>query len=434
MAGVRHLIAIALGLLCAGSREAFAVEPSGDSRLEACPDGRVAGEAPPGGTLQWCETPSPSGAWIKNGPWLAWYPSGKPKAQGEYASGKRHGRWLVWNPGGELISDREYAHGRLVKEDAPRSAPDAPRNEPEIAARASSAPLEGEPKSAPARVRPVLEAAPADAAPPTPPVRAESEGAQPALADPAPSEDVSEATPELVPLREAAPPTVIAKTRVSAPADQYDFLYSGVGPGEGKSVLGLGARALVLVPMFDIAYVRGLTDRLDFEARGSTIVIFDFADIGLRYRVLGGTTFSLAVRADATAFGSLIATAGPWFRSTLLIAGLTPGVMVSFGSETTQLTLGVDVPLMFLGSTSDIYRNADEASIFAHPPTPFGGFPTDTATRETSSSFAPFDRFNAALELAVSDSMHIYLSAQLYVLWGLHTSFPPFTTAIGAVW
>jgi uncharacterized protein len=77
-----------------------------------CPAGTyVRGDAPPGGYARWCETPGLSGA-VREGPYLAWYPSGAKKEEGAYHDGKKHGRWTVWTSDGAKESEGEYREGR----------------------------------------------------------------------------------------------------------------------------------------------------------------------------------------------------------------------------------------------------------------------------------------------------------------------------------
>ncbi len=61
-----------------------------------CPFGAPRGDAPPLGLVQWCER---NGA--MHGPFAAWYPSGAPKARGEYAYGQRTGTWTFWYDSGK---------------------------------------------------------------------------------------------------------------------------------------------------------------------------------------------------------------------------------------------------------------------------------------------------------------------------------------------
>src|SRR5207244_1698295 len=125
-AGMKTLV-VALAVVL-GAPRAFADEPPAPrDSIKECPfEGRISGWPPPAGLSQWCEIEDAQGRLVKNGPWMAWYESGKIKAVGEYIQGKRHGRWLVWNPGGDLISDRKYKFGQLMKEESPTERTEAP--------------------------------------------------------------------------------------------------------------------------------------------------------------------------------------------------------------------------------------------------------------------------------------------------------------------
>ena len=49
----------------------------------------------------------------KIGLWTFYYPSGKPKFEGQYIEDLRSGEWKSWNEAGELITVL-YERGRLI--------------------------------------------------------------------------------------------------------------------------------------------------------------------------------------------------------------------------------------------------------------------------------------------------------------------------------
>jgi hypothetical protein len=332
---------------------------------------------------------------VKTGPWLAWYPSGKPKATGEYHEGKRHGRWLVWNPSGELISDRVYKFGVLLQEAS--RAGEANESESRSTATstrsASAAPVLAEkartpaPEDGPQKITP----------------RAPIQRTSPADVALDPDLEPRGSVPEEPP---PAPKRAEVSTQVSKPPtkpDQNFFVFSGLGPGASKGVIGLGARgAYVLVPMLDFNYVHGVTDALDLELRASTIAVITLAQLGLRFRLLGDEHFSFAARTDLVGFANIATTNG-------FNAGVMPGLLISLGNHDTQWTLGCDVAVVFTGvlpGVPDSFNNSVQAAI------------------------SP----NTAVEFRITSSMHIYLAANLYLIPSTKLSVPPFALAIGASW
>src|SRR5262245_53670433 len=74
----------------------------------------------------------------------------------------------------------------------------------------------------------------------------------------------------------------------SAPKEELEkqksyFIVSPFGPGEGFGTIGMGGRVYLIIPTYDLNYVRGLTDEFDFVLNINTLGVITFADIGLRY-------------------------------------------------------------------------------------------------------------------------------------------------------
>lgn len=203
-------------------------------------------------------------------------------------------------------------------------------------------------------------------------------------------------------LMSAAILTTLALPSIASAAyyEGNNFVYSATGPGQGHGALNLGTRAyfvggenFVAVPTVDIQYVYGLSHALDWETRLSTIGAVSLLDTGLRWRILGDSELSLAVRADASA---LIAFAGTSEGSRAGgLFGATPGVVLSGGTRRVQFSVGLDVP-MLLGS-------GEVGSI--------GGVETMKGESNFGYAFRPW----LGVEIPVSRSVNINAQAQAYL-------------------
>jgi hypothetical protein len=326
-------------------------------RIAACPNGgHIHGEPPPKGFEQWCEVMIADGHATRSGPWMAWYPSGSVRARGEYVGGKRDGEWFVYGASGELLSSRIYIVGELVSDqrgDAKDSFGEASQSRT-----APSAPAK-EPADRPSRPTAVSEPA----------------GRAPAL-----------------------------RTAAANEPDHDRFLYSAVGPGRGNFVVGIGGRAWVIVPMVDAQLVYGLGDSLDLELRGATVGVVSDVGSGVRWRLIGNETISMAVRADAAVIGFAF-NAGRGQSG--LLAGPAPGLLLSMGGRSAQVTLGLDAPLFF---------GAVEITGDVGP----GG------------TVLPLFRPNIAVEVAVDRSINLFAQAQMYV--STHGNIVLPTVAVGVSW
>ena len=166
-----------------------------------------------------------------------------------------------------------------------------------------------------------------------------------------------------------------------------------LGPFLGARAFLVGGENFVAVPTVDINYVYGITHRLDYEARLSTIGAVSLVDTGLRYRIAGDEDLSLAVRANASGLVAFTGThegagAGGLF-------GLTPGVVLSMGGRNVQFSAGLDVPMMLgAGAASE-----------------FGGVRTMDGEQAFGYVFRPF----VAAEIPVGRDLHLTAQAQAYV-------------------
>lgn len=194
----------------------------------------------------------------------------------------------------------------------------------------------------------------------------------------------------------------------------HRFVFSAVGPGEGHGAVGLGGRVFLILPTFDINYARGITDNLDVILNASTLGIITLADVGIRYRFVGGADsgFSMAVKAAATPFLFFVAVADGAAGSVAFAA--TPGLVASFGGETVQFSLGVDVPMLLAGATAIA-----------------GG---GSGATSSGTGFEPIVRPSATIEFPVSDTTNMYIQASAYVAPQLDGFVMGPIMAVGASW
>jgi antitoxin component YwqK of YwqJK toxin-antitoxin module len=81
--------------------------------VHPCPDGTVVGgAAPPEGREEWCESPRPDGAYVRDGAWLNWYSEksgGGIWHRGAYHDGKRAGAFETFRANGTSETKRTFA-------------------------------------------------------------------------------------------------------------------------------------------------------------------------------------------------------------------------------------------------------------------------------------------------------------------------------------
>jgi cysteine-rich repeat protein len=108
------------------------------------------------------------------------------------------------------------------------------------------------------------------------------------------------------------------------------FLFSAVGPGRFKLVLGGGVRLAGIVPLPELHLSLGLTHFLSLQMSGATFGFFGAFNGGLRLRLFYRDGVSVGLRADISAIG-----ASPDFTN-----GYGGGFLISLGREFSQLSLG----------------------------------------------------------------------------------------------
>lgn len=208
---------------------------------------------------------------------------------------------------------------------------------------------------------------------------------------------------------------VLAAAPAAEAQQQSKFVYSPVGPGAGHGTISMGGRVFLFVPTFDLNYVRGITDNFDFVLNLSTLGVLNLADIGVRMRLVGtpDSGFSLGLKAAPTIVASFFAAAGE--ASGGFVFGLTPGVVLGFGSRATQFSLAAEFPMVLAGA----------------------GFVTGGGGGGSASGtdFVPFLRPAATIEFPVGETTNMYVQAQAYVaLKSVDTGFIGPIIALGAAW
>ena len=214
--------------------------------------------------------------------------------------------------------------------------------------------------------------------------------------------------------------TIASLVAMSGPAmadeaelDQNIFVFSANGPGEGKGAIGMGGQFIIIIPTFDINYLRGFTDDLDLTFNMSTLGIISIADLGARYRLFGSTDsgFAVGVKGAVTVLPIFIAAGGSAAGAIGFAA--TPGITVSFGGKRTQFSLVADFPLWLAGAV--------------------GGASGGVSDGGTTSGFEPSMRPGLVIEFPVGDTTNMYVKASGIIPLSAGTFFGPLI-GVGAVW
>jgi hypothetical protein len=185
---------------------------------------------------------------------------------------------------------------------------------------------------------------------------------------------------------------IAMSTASVAQAEPNMFVFSANGPGAGKGAIGMGGRVYLIVPTFDLNYVRGFSDNFDFVLNLSTLGVITFSDVGVRFKLAGSreSGFALALKAAATpVFYFLSVGSG---TSGGVAFGATPGIVASFGGQTTQFSLGFDFP-MFFGAAAFATGDGNSSSA-------------------STGDFTPTLRPSATIEFPVGDTTGMYVQAQ----------------------
>ncbi len=151
--------------------------------------------------------------------------------------------------------------------------------------------------------------------------------------------------------------------KVEVQTRRKPWLFSNIGPGPGEDIIGMGGRVYIIVPSYDVHWLRGLTDKLDFRLDLASLGLISVFDFGLRYRVFGNETFSfglygglksllvLLLVLDSSSVGGAIA--------------MKPAANFSFGGESIQVSAELAVPVAFLaGGINSGSRNESAVGLF----------------------------------------------------------------------
>jgi hypothetical protein len=288
--------------------------------ITRCPEGgQLRGGAPPEGFEQWCESTDLFGHVRKNGPWVAWHPNGQIRAEGEYVDGKENGLWQEFDTRGQLVSSRMFHFGYLTSREG-RPTARGPKTLKQLESESRPVDRVAQPdaqsgqSATPSRVRLRSDFDDDDA------------GGAPAL-------EGRPRTPRL------------AMSRRSSD-DPWPFVYSAVGPGEGRATIAIGGRFLLYLPMLDFALVYGILNDLDLELRASSLGVASFLEAGAKYLVVGDDNLAFSVRGDLSSLAVIQSSEGG------VVVGATPGAVLSMGNAGMQISIGFDVPIFFAGLAS----------------------------------------------------------------------------------
>ena len=155
---------------------------------------------------------------------------------------------------------------------------------------------------------------------------------------------------------------------------------SAQGPGAGEFGISIGASYSDLRPFVDFRYVHGLGDPVSFELELQTYLLQNHMDVGLRFHLVRGDYFSFALRARIHEEHYLEG-------DDLVLLSASPGILVSFGGQRMQFTIGTDADIFFF--------------------TALEGF--ESRFEYVAYGFRPHIGF----ELALTDSMNILAEARI---------------------
>ena len=118
------------------------------------------------------------------------------------------------------------------------------------------------------------------------------------------------------------------------------LVLSAQGPGAGEFGISIGAAYSDLRPFVDFRYVHGIAEVVSFDLELLTYGLQNYLDAGLRFHLVRGDYFSLALRARVHEEHYLDG-------DDLLLLSASPGILMSFGGQRMQWTGGVDVDIFF---------------------------------------------------------------------------------------
>jgi hypothetical protein len=192
-------------------------------------------------------------------------------------------------------------------------------------------------------------------------------------------------------------------------SDEFDLatsarphaVLSAQGPGEGEFGISIGGAYSDKRPFIDFRYVHGLGHVASFDLALQTYGLQNHLDAGVRFHLVNGNHFSLALRARLHEEHFLEG-------DDLLLLSASPGILMSFGSERMQWTIGTDAHVYFF--------------------TALEGF--DPAFQFVAYGFRP----HVGFEFALTESMNILAEAQVrtFVIDGFDPIVEPgFSVGLG---
>lgn len=203
---------------------------------------------------------------------------------------------------------------------------------------------------------------------------------------------------------------VVGLTNEVEETRERDFVFSSIGPGDGHTAIGLGVQIMLILPTVDFRLAHGLSEHFDLVANVNTLGILTVGDVGVRAH-WGAPAFSLGVKAAANTMLIFLGNAGSGG-----VIGAGPGVFLSTGGASTQLTLGVDVPMYFAGAAEIQFEDNSRAS-------------------GAGVGFSYLLKPTLAVEFKVGDSTNLYIALGGLVDPNFDAELPILPTlSIGAAW
>ena len=118
------------------------------------------------------------------------------------------------------------------------------------------------------------------------------------------------------------------------PRDNY--VLSARGPAAGEHAIGLGGSLLLVLPSFDARWIYAVSSSLQTDLQLKTVGVLTVVDTTVRYLLVNGERFSLALRGGAQTQGVIFESGDD--SVTGLMVSFGGGLMLSFGPEWLQWT------------------------------------------------------------------------------------------------
>lgn len=119
------------------------------------------------------------------------------------------------------------------------------------------------------------------------------------------------------------------------PRDNY--VLSARGPQAGEYVLGMGGVFMFVLPAFDARWLYAVGPTFHTDLQLKTIGVLTQIDATVRFRLVDGEAFSLAVRGGSQIQGVVFESSDDSVTGLMMSAG--GGIVLSFGPEWLQWTL-----------------------------------------------------------------------------------------------